>query len=64
MRRRSLPGVSFCAVPAGRSSSRMSGEDAASGGCVPAGEAGSSPSMGPSREGGAMIDVLSRGPRG
>lgn len=55
MRRRSVFGVSLCALLAGCGSGRTSGEGGASGECVPASEAMSSPS--PSRKSGTTVDI-------
>ena len=58
MRRRSVLGVSFCALLAGCGSGRTSGEGGASGECVPASEAMSSPSVSPSRKSdGSTVDI-------
>ena len=57
MRRRSVLGVSFCALLAGCGSGRTSGEGGASGECVPASEAMSSPSVSPSRKSGTTVDI-------
>lgn len=50
-------GVSLCALLAGCGSDRTSGEGGASGECVPAGEASSSPSVSPSRKSGTTVDI-------
>ena len=58
MRRRSVLGVSLCALLAGCGSGRTSGEGGASGECVPASEAMSSPSVSPSRKSdGSTVDI-------
>ena len=57
VRRRSVLGVSFCALLTGCGSGRTSGEGGASGECVPASEAMSSPSVSPSRKGGTTVDI-------
>ena len=59
MRRRSVLGVSLCALLAGCGSGRTSGEGGASGECVPASEAMSSPSVSPSRKSdGSTVDIV------
>lgn len=59
MRRRSVLGVSLCALLAGCGSGRTSGEEGASGECVPASEAMSSPSVSPSRKSdGSTVDIV------
>ena len=59
MRRRSVFGVSFCALLAGCGSGRTSGEEVVSGECVPASEAMSSPSVSPSRKSdGSTADIV------
>ena len=58
MRRRSVLGASLCAaLLAGCGSGRTSGEEGASGECVPASEAVSSPSVSPSRKSGTTVDI-------
>ena len=57
MRRRSVLGVSLCALLAGCGSGRTSGEEVVSGECVPASEAMSSPSVSPSRKSGTTVDI-------
>ena len=59
MRRRSVLGVSLCALLAGCGSGRTSGEEVVSGECVPASEAMSSPSVSPSRKSdGSTADIV------
>lgn len=59
MRRRSVLGVSLCALLAGCGSGRTSGEGGASGECVPASEAMSSPSVSPSRKSdGSTVNIV------
>lgn len=59
MRRRSVLGVSLCALLAGCGSGRTSGEEGMSGECVPASEAMSSPSVSPSRKSdGSTVDIV------
>lgn len=58
MRRRSVLGVSLCALLAGCGSGRTSGEEGMSGECVPGGEAVSSPSVSPSRKSGTTADIV------
>ena len=59
MRRRSVLGVSLCALLAGCGSGRTSGEEGMSGECVPASEAVSSPSVSPSRKSdGSTVDIV------
>lgn len=57
VRRRSVLGVSLCALLAGCGSGRTSGEEVVSGECVPASEAMSSPSVSPSRKSGTTVDI-------
>ena len=57
VRRRSVLGVSLCALLAGCGSGRTSGEEGMSGECVPASEAMSSPSVSPSRKSGTTVDI-------
>jgi len=58
VRRRSVLGASLCAaLLAGCGSGRTSGEEGASGECVPASEAVSSPSVSPSRKSGTTVDI-------
>ena len=59
VRRRSVLGVSLCALLAGCGSGRTSGEEGMSGECVPASEAMSSPSVTPSRKSdGSTADIV------
>ena len=58
VRRRSVLGVSFCALLAGCGSGRTSGEEAVSGEFFPASEAMSSPSVSPSRKSGTTVGIV------
>ena len=57
VRRRSVLGVSLCALLAGCGSGRTSGEQGPSGECVPASEASLSPSVSPSQRSGTTVDI-------